>query len=93
MVVDFLWYRKAEPGASVTTAGFDNIDEWGRPIPDPVRWPSSNGGRGLKPIADRVHAMGLKFGIHVMRGISTQAVKDNTLVLGQLVSNISFIQL
>lgn len=84
VVVDFLWFRKMEPGASVTSAGFDIVDEWGRPIPDPARWPSSRDGQGLKPIADQVHAMGLKFGIHVMRGISTQAVKDNTPVLGNL---------
>ncbi|KAI5058684.1 hypothetical protein GOP47_0026854 [Adiantum capillus-veneris] len=83
-VVDFLWFRKLEPGASVLSAGFDHIDEWGRPVPDPARWPSSYGGQGLKPIADRLHAMGLKFGIHVMRGISTQAVKDNTPVFGDL---------
>ncbi|KAH7445546.1 hypothetical protein KP509_01G013900 [Ceratopteris richardii] len=84
VVLDFLWYRKVESGASVLAAGFDNIDEWGRPIPDPMRWPSSIDGQGLKPVADQVHALGLKFGIHVMRGISTQAVNVNTVVLGNL---------
>ena len=85
VVVDFLWYRKKEDGASVTASGYDVIDEWGRPIPDPVRWPSSTGGNGFKPIADQVHSMGLKFGIHVMRGISTQAVLENTPIFGILV--------
>lgn len=83
-VVDFLWYRKREKGASVSSPGHDLIDEWGRPVPDPARWPSTSGGRGFKPIADSIHQMGLKFGIHVMRGISTQAVKANTPILGPL---------
>eukprot|EP01018_Ginkgo_biloba_P025173 Gb_16622 [translate_table: standard] len=73
---------KLVPGASTNSPGYDVIDEWGRPIPDPGRWPSSAGGKGFKAVADRVHQMGLKFGIHVMRGISTQAVNANTLILG-----------
>lgn len=81
-VLDFLWYRKLEPGASVGSPGFDVIDEWGRPVPEPKRWPSSVGGAGLKFVAERVHEMGLYFGLHVMRGISTQAVKANTPILG-----------
>jgi hypothetical protein len=33
-------------------------------------------------LADYVHAKGLKFGIHMMRGISRQAVRENTLIKG-----------
>ncbi|KAL2653935.1 hypothetical protein R1flu_022063 [Riccia fluitans] len=80
VVVDFLWYRRLEPESSVWSAGYEVIDEYGRLVPDPGRWPSTRGGKGFKPIADKVHAMGLKFGIHVMRGISTQAVKNNTKI-------------
>ncbi|EFJ34281.1 hypothetical protein SELMODRAFT_405482 [Selaginella moellendorffii] len=82
VVIDFLWYRKQEEGASVQSSGHDLIDEWGRPVPDPKRWPSTAGGKGFAPIADKVHAMGLKFGIHVMRGITTVAVANNTPILG-----------
>lgn len=82
VVVDYLWYRKFEPGAYTDSLGFDVIDEWGRPIPDPKRWPSSNGGQGFKSVAEIVHKMGLKFGIHVMRGISTQAFSANTPIMG-----------
>eukprot|EP00249_Psilotum_nudum_P018944 c27030_g2_i1 orf=978-2936(+) len=82
VVIDFLWYRQRLPGASVTSPGFDVLDEWGRPIPDPGRWPSSAGGNGFKLVSEQVHAMGLKFGIHVMRGISTEAVKKNLPILG-----------
>ncbi|KAF7839887.1 putative alpha-galactosidase B [Senna tora] len=81
VVVDYLWYRRKVPGAYTDSLGFDVIDEWGRMIPDPGRWPSSKGGTGFKEVADKVHSMGLKFGIHVMRGISTQAVNANTPIL------------
>lgn len=80
-MVDFLWFRKNVGGAYVDSYGYDSIDEWGRPFPDPERWPSSRGDKGFKEIARKVHEMGLKFGIHVMRGISTQAVNANTPIL------------
>ncbi|KAL3685861.1 hypothetical protein R1sor_003883 [Riccia sorocarpa] len=80
VVVDFLWYRRLEPGASVSSPGHEVIDECGRLVPDPLRWPSTVGAKGFKPIADKVHAMGLKFGIHVMRGISAQAVNSDTKI-------------
>lgn len=78
VVVDYLWYRRNVPGAYTDSLGFDVIDKWGRVIPDPQRWPSSQNGKGFTEVAKKVHAMGLKFGIHVMRGISTQAVNANT---------------
>ncbi len=52
------------------------IDEYGRFQPDEKRFPSSAGGKGFKPLADYVHSKGLKFGIHIMRGIPRQAVDD-----------------
>jgi hypothetical protein len=53
------------------------IDEYGRFIASPRLFP-----RGLKYIADRVHEHGLKFGIHIMRGIPRIAVEQNTPVKG-----------
>ncbi|XP_054805048.1 alpha-galactosidase-like isoform X2 [Prosopis cineraria] len=81
VVVDYLWYRRKVEGAYTDSLGFDVIDGWGRMRPDPQRWPSSKDGKGFKEVADKVHSMGLKFGIHVMRGISTQAVNANTPIL------------
>lgn len=49
------------------------IDEFGRLLPAVERFPSSAGGKGFRPIADYVHSKGLKFGIHVMRGIHRYA--------------------
>jgi len=80
-VVDYLWYRRKVEGAYHDSLGFDVIDKWGRMLPDPGRWPSSENGKGFAEVANRVHGMGLKFGIHVMRGISTQAVNANTPIL------------
>ncbi|KAK9751146.1 hypothetical protein RND81_02G245300 [Saponaria officinalis] len=81
VVIDYLWYRKKVPGAYTDSSGFDVIDNWGRVIPDPGRWPSSKGGKGFTEVANKVHSMGLKFGFHIMRGISTQAVNANTPIL------------
>lgn len=58
------------------------MDEFSRLIPAENRFPSSAGGRGFRPIADKIHTMGLKFGIHIMRGIPRQAVHRNTKLLG-----------
>ncbi|KAJ8484156.1 hypothetical protein OPV22_016641 [Ensete ventricosum] len=74
VVVDFLWYRKNVDGASEDSYGYGCIDPWDRPFPDPFRWPSSIGGKGFTEVARKVHGMGLMFGIHVMRGISKQAI-------------------
>ncbi len=54
------------------------MDSWGRLLPSPERFPSASQGRGFKPLADYVHSRGLKFGIHIMRGIPRQAYFDDT---------------
>ena len=58
------------------------MDEYSRLIPAVNRFPSSANGVGFKAIADKIHAMGLKFGIHIMRGIPRQAVHRNTPIKG-----------
>ncbi|MGI5989396.1 MAG: glycoside hydrolase family 27 protein [Lachnospiraceae bacterium] len=58
------------------------LDAWGRQLPAPSRFPSAAGGRGFAPIAEKIHDMGLKFGIHIMRGIPRQAVHARKPVLG-----------
>ena len=82
IVCDIQWY---EPKA---TSNFYNnftelcMDEYSRLIPAVNRFPSSANGVGFKAIADKIHAMGLKFGIHIMRGIPRQAVHRNTPIKG-----------
>ena len=61
---------------------FDNLcmDEFSRLIPAENRFPSSTGGKGFAPLAEYVHSLGLKFGIHIMRGIPRQAVHNGTKI-------------
>lgn len=56
------------------------MDEYSRLIPAPERFPSSAGGKGFGPIADKIHSMGLKFGIHIMRGVPRQAVHSGAKI-------------
>jgi len=58
------------------------MDRYGRLIPAENRFPSSAGGRGFAPLAAYVHGLGLKFGIHIMRGIPRRAVQENLPVYG-----------
>lgn len=58
------------------------MDEYSRLIPAENRFPSSAGGKGFAPLAEYVHSLGLKFGIHIMRGIPRQAVHRNTAIKG-----------
>lgn len=58
------------------------MDEYSRLIPAENRFPSSKDGKGLAPLAEYVHSLGLKFGLHIMRGIPRQAVHRNTRILG-----------
>ena len=82
IVVDFLWYcddiNSAEKMANRRPHQY--IDEYGRLIPSTKLHPSSAGGKGFKPLADYIHSKGLKFGIHIMRGIPRQAISENTPV-------------
>ncbi len=45
------------------------IDEFGRLLPTPKRFPSAESGKGFGPLADYAHSKGLKFGLHIMRGV------------------------
>ena len=58
------------------------LDAWGRYVPAPNRFPSAAKGAGFKPLADYCHAKGLKFGIHIMRGVPKEAVAKKLPVKG-----------
>jgi hypothetical protein len=80
--VDIQWY---EPNANSYEYRKDaelTMDQYGRLQPAPNRFPSAAGGTGFKKLADQIHARGMKFGIHLMRGIPRQAVRLNTPILG-----------
>lgn len=82
IVVDIQWY---EPNAvSHYYNAFTElcIDEYSRVIPAENRFPSAANGKGFAPLAEYVHSLGLKFGIHIMRGIPRQAVHNNQAIKG-----------
>ncbi len=87
VVVDYAWYMpKKEAGFAYNqNDSFEpsmSLDKWGRPQPDPLRFPSAADGDGFKKLASEIHRMGLKFGIHLMRGIPAQAVSQNDPIEG-----------
>lgn len=82
VVCDIQWYEPAAKGNVYDNFADLCMDEYSRLIPAVNRFPSSANGAGFKPIADKIHSMGLKFGIHIMRGIPRQAVHRNTRIYG-----------
>ena len=82
VVVDIQW-SEPKAGAHGYRPNAELVmDEYGRLTPVLNRFPSAANGQGFKPLADYVHNLGLKFGIHIMRGIPRQAVAKNSPVLG-----------
>ena len=87
VVVDIQWYAR-RPNArrdmyQYLPFGELSLDEYARLTPDPERFPSSAGGRGFGPLAEYVHSLGLKFGIHIMRGIPRIAAHRRLPILGR----------
>ncbi|MES3099307.1 glycoside hydrolase family 27 protein [Sphingomonas faeni] len=80
--VDIQWYEPGAQSYTYATKPTPAMDGYGRLLPAPNRFPSSAGGKGFRPLADRVHALGLRFGIHLMRGIPRLAVERNLPVFG-----------
>lgn len=86
IVIDWAWYfpgrHNNSPNQDANLQPRLRMDANGRLLPDTTRFPSAAGTNGFKPLADYVHAQGLKFGVHLMRGIPRQAVADNVPILG-----------
>jgi alpha-galactosidase len=70
VVIDYLWY---DPEKTTDTNG-----RW---LPSKSKYPNANGTDGFAPLAAQVHALGLKFGIHLMRGIPRKSVTANSPVV------------
>lgn len=83
VVVDIRWYVANDKAHGYNeTDPVYTIDSFGRFLPAVNRFPSSAGGRRFKPLADYLHKKGLKFGIHIMRGIPVIAVKQSLPIKG-----------
>ena len=82
VVVDIQWSEPNAQAHGYRPNAELAMDGYGRLIPAENRFPSSVGGRGFRPLADYTHGLGLKFGIHIMRGIPRRAVQANLPVFG-----------
>jgi hypothetical protein len=65
------------PVADKTNPVEVTVNEYGIPVPSKQYFPN-----GLKPMIDKLHAKGLKFGVHLMRGIPRIAVEKNLPIKG-----------
>ena len=81
VVVDIRWYcnHPSLGGGNYNQNGTQDyvLDEYGRYLPSPTRFPS-----GFKAMADEIHDMGLKFGIHIMRGVPKSVVGSSYKLKG-----------
>jgi alpha-galactosidase len=82
VVVDMEWFvTNPIPEGNSKNSQF-SLDGYGRFTPATNRFPSSAEDAGFKPLADYVHSLGLKFGIHILRGIPKEAVEKNLAIEG-----------
>ncbi|HEY8716988.1 alpha-galactosidase, partial [Pengzhenrongella sp.] len=82
VVVDIAWYDPTARSHGYNAGARLSLDAHGRTLPAENRFQSAAGGRGFAPLAAAVHDLGLRFGVHVMRGIPRLAVERNLPVLG-----------
>jgi len=78
VVIDEGWYIPNPDGKPQDYKFLLSPD--GRFVPAPGRFPSAASGAGFRPIADYIHSLGLKFGIHIIRGIPREAVARNLTI-------------
>ena len=81
VVVDEGWYLR-NPESHGKPAWQLTLGKYGRYFPAANRFPSSANSQGFRPLADYVHSLGLKFGIHIIRGIPREAVDKNLPIAG-----------
>ncbi|MEU4193530.1 glycoside hydrolase family 27 protein [Kribbella sp. NPDC026611] len=77
VVVDIAWYDPTARAHGYNSDAPVVLDGYGRQLPAPNRFPS-----GFAALAAEVHALGLKFGLHIMRGIPRRAVELDLPIFG-----------
>ena len=82
VIVDIEWYAPNTQAHGYVPGGNVTVDEFGRFVPAPNRFPSAANEQGFAPLAAYVHSKGLKFGFHIMRGIPREAVERNLPIEG-----------
>ena len=98
IVVDIQWSAPDADSHEYHAFSELRMDGFGRLIPAENRFPSAAGGKGFRPLADKIHEMGLKFGIHIMRGMPRMAahlhlpIKDSDATCDQAANPHSICQ-
>ena len=69
ITVDIQWYEPQAHGTGYRRNAALEMDTNGRLLPAANRFPLAKETRSFKPLADKLHEMGLRFGIHLLRGI------------------------
>src|SRR6266852_2237807 len=82
VTIDMEWFVTNPTAEGNSKTSIYALDANGRYIPAKNRFPSASGGKGFKPIGDYIHSLGLKFGIHILRGIPKKAVEGNLPIAG-----------
>ena len=82
VVVDIQWYQPTAQTHEYEAFSDLVMDGFGRLTPAENRFPSAAGGKGFAPLADYVHSLGLKFGIHIMRGLPRMAAHRRLPIWG-----------
>jgi alpha-galactosidase len=82
IVIDIQWYEPTADSSVYHPFAPLIVDEFSRLTPAPNRFPSAAEGAGFMLLAQQIHDLGLKFGIHAMRGIPRQAVHANLAIQG-----------
>lgn len=82
IIVDIQWYEPTADSLQYHDFANLSLNSEGIPVPSENRFPSSKNGLGFRPLSEYVHSLGLKFGIHMLRGIPRQTVHDNLIVAG-----------
>ncbi|MBE5786396.1 MAG: glycoside hydrolase family 27 protein [Clostridiales bacterium] len=82
VVVDIQWSQPTALDHDYVPFAPLKMDDYGRLIPAENRFPSAADGKGFRPLADYIHSLGLKFGIHIMRGLPRLAAHNHLPILG-----------
>jgi alpha-galactosidase len=82
VVVDMEWFVTNPTAEGNSKNSQFSLDSYGRYVPAINRFPSAAKDAGFRPIAEYVHSLGLKFGIHILRGIPKNAVEKNLPIEG-----------
>ena len=81
VVVDEGWYLANLNANDDRNVRFE-MDSYDRYVPVPERFPSAGPTATFRPLADYLHSLGLKFGLHIIRGIPREAVAKNLPIAG-----------